>query len=92
MVELPFEWVDFGTWESLGKYLSDHNMMQSDGETIELDSTNNVVRAKRLALIGVNDMIIVDKDDALLICKKEMSGRVGEIVDKLKAEEKMDLV
>jgi len=28
----------------------------------------------------------------LLICKKEMSGRVGEIVDILKAEEKMDLV
>jgi len=93
VVELPFEWVDFGTWESLGKYLSDHNLMQSEGETIELDSTNNVVRAKKtVALIGVNDMIIVDKDDALLICKKEMSGRVGEIVDILKAEEKMDLV
>ena len=93
VVELPFEWVDFGTWESLARYLVEKKMIVSDSKTIELDSTNNFVRAKKtVALIGVNDMVVVDKPDALLICKKEMSGRVGEIVDKLKAENKMELV
>lgn len=93
VAELPFEWVDFGTWESLAKYLVDKNLYQSDSKTIELDSSNNLVRAsKTVALIGVSDVVVVDKADALLICKKEMAGRVGEIVDKLKAENKIELL
>lgn len=93
VVELPFTWVDFGTWESLAKYLIDNNLYTSDSKTIELDSSNNLVKAeKTVALIGINDVVVVDRDDALLICKKEMSGRVGEIVDKLKAEGKIELV
>lgn len=93
VVELPFEWVDFGTWESLARYLVEKEMTSFDGKTIELDSTNNFVRSqKTVALIGVNDMVVVDKADALLICKKEMSGRVGEVVDKLKEEGKNELL
>ncbi|KKQ63619.1 MAG: Mannose-1-phosphate guanylyltransferase, partial [Candidatus Shapirobacteria bacterium GW2011_GWF1_38_23] len=91
VAELPFEWIDFGTWESLSKYLVSKNLYSSDSKTIELDSTNNFVRAnKTVALIGVNDLIVIDKNDALLICKKEMTGKVGEVVDKLKAENKVE--
>jgi len=93
VAELPFEWIDFGTWESLSKYLVSKNLYSSDSKTIELDSTNNFVRAnKTVALIGVNDLIVIDKNDALLICKKEMTGKVGEVVDKLKAENKVELL
>jgi mannose-1-phosphate guanylyltransferase len=93
VAELPFEWIDFGTWESLAKYLVEKNLYVTDSKTIELDSTNNFVRAnKTVALIGVNDLVVIDKNDALLICKKEMTGRVGEVVDKLKAENKIELL
>ena len=93
VAELPFEWIDFGTWESLAKYLVVQNLYSSDSKTIELDSTNNFVRAnKTVALIGVNDLIVIDKNDALLICNKEMTGKVGEVVDKLKAENKVELL
>jgi len=93
VAELPFEWIDFGTWESLAKYLAAQNLYVSDSKTIELDSTNNFVRAnKTVALIGVNNLIVIDKNDALLICKKEMTGKVGEVVDKLKAENKVELL
>lgn len=93
VAELPFEWIDFGTWESLANYLVTQNLYVSDSKTIELDSTNNFVRAgKTVALIGVNNLIVIDKDDALLICNKEMTGKVGEVVDKLKAENKTELL
>jgi mannose-1-phosphate guanylyltransferase len=93
VAELPFEWIDFGTWESLAKYLVEREMYTSDSKTIELDSTNNFVRTnKTVALIGVNDLIVIDKNDALLICKNDKTGKVGEVVDKLKAENKIELL
>lgn len=93
VAELPFEWIDFGTWESLAKYLIERKMYSSDSKTIELDSTNNFVRAnKTVALIGVNDLIVIDKNDALLICNRDKTGKVGEVVDYLKAENKTELL
>ncbi len=93
VAELPFEWIDFGTWESLAKYLIETKMYTSDSKTIELDSTNNYVRAKKtVALIGVSDLIVIDKNDALLICGRDKTGKVGEVVDKLKAENQVDLL
>lgn len=93
VAELPFEWIDFGTWESLAKYLVSKEMYVPDTKTIEIDSKNNFVRAKKtVALIGVEDTIVIDRDDALLICKKDKTGKVGEVVDQLKAENKTELL
>lgn len=93
VMEFPFEIWDFGTWESVAKYLLEKNLYTTDSKTIELDSTNNFVRAnKTVALIGVDDLIVIDKIDALLICKKDKTGKVGEVVDCLKAENKIELL
>ncbi len=92
MVELPFEWIDFGTWESLINYeLLINNYELKNG--IEIQAKNNYVRSKKyVALVGVEDLVVVETDDAILICKKDQTGRVGEIVDKLKADGKNELV
>ena len=80
VVELPFKWVDFGTWESVANYLGS-------------DENNNFVKTnKYTAIIGLKDLVVVETDDALLICKKDESGKVGEVVEKLKAEGKSELV
>jgi len=93
VVELPFEWIDFGTWESVAMYLVEKNMYALDSNVMQIDSDNNFVRAKKMvALIGVNDMVVIDKDDALLICKKELTGKVGEIVNKLKEGDETNLL
>ena len=91
MVVLPFKWMDFGTWESLDKYFETEG---AHGNTpvqdiFEIDSKNNFIKSKRgkfVATIGVDDLIIVDTDDALLVCKKSQSGRVGEVVEYLKTK------
>lgn len=95
VVELPFEWIDFGTWESVASYLQKQESYQSDIDTVEIDSTQNFIYKKDkkfVALIGVTDLIVVDTGDALLITKKDQTGKVGQVFDKLKADGRTDLI
>lgn len=93
VVELPFRWIDIGTWESADKYLKEENLYIDN--SISIDAKNNFIKVsegKKVALIGVDNLVVIDTDDALLICKKDQSGRVGEVVSKLKEEGKMELI
>ncbi len=94
VVELPFDWVDFGTWESVADYMKQKNLYRLK-EITEIESGDNFVyRAgeKYVALIGVDNLVVVDTGDALLITKKDQTGKVGQIVDKLKEENKIELL
>jgi mannose-1-phosphate guanylyltransferase len=94
VVELPFDWVDFGTWESVANYMKEKSMYNPE-DIMEIDSNNNFIYRKNkkyVALIGMEDVIVVDTGDALLITKKEQTGKVGQIVDKLKEENKVELL
>lgn len=95
VVELPFDWVDFGTWESVANYMKEKSFYLPDSETMEIESNNNFIYKKGkkfIATIGVEDLIIVDTGDALLITKKDQTGKVGQIVDDLKAKGKNELL
>ena len=94
VAELPFTWVDFGTWESLANYKKEKDDYVSEN-VLEIDSNNNFVHKqnnKYVALIGMNNVVVVDTGDALLIMRKEDSGKVGQIVDKLKEENRSELL
>ncbi|MFA6603113.1 MAG: sugar phosphate nucleotidyltransferase [Candidatus Shapirobacteria bacterium] len=83
VVELPFKWIDFGTWESVAKYLTEKGQYQSPEGLVEIESSNNFVRVpenKKVAIIGVSDLVVIDTSESLLICPKSESGRVGEVV------------
>jgi mannose-1-phosphate guanylyltransferase len=93
--ECPFEWADFGTWESLSNYFKLEQKPQLPKESIQIDSGQCFVKVpkdKFVATIGVEDLVIVDSGDALLICSKEKSGKVKEIVNHLRQEEKEHLL
>jgi mannose-1-phosphate guanylyltransferase len=94
VVELPFSWVDFGTWESVANYMKEKGIYdQSD--VFELEAGNNFVYRKNkkyVALVGVEDLVVVDTPDGLLITKKDQTGKVGQVVDKLKEENRMELL
>lgn len=90
VVELDFDWVDFGTWESVDSRLNQDEGQIACKNVLEIDSVQNYVSAasdKFVATIGVKDMVIIDSGDALLVCKKDQSGRVGEIVDYLEGQD-----
>jgi mannose-1-phosphate guanylyltransferase len=55
------------------------------GETVALDAGGCIVHGdgKLVALVGVQDLIVVDTADALLVCPKERSQEVKGVVEEL---------
>lgn len=86
VVPSNFQWSDMGSYDSLYDELSkDSDQNASSGETISYNSKNNLIIAKKLVTtFDVEDLIIVDTEDALLIGKKGQSQDVKKIVDILK--------
>jgi mannose-1-phosphate guanylyltransferase len=83
VIELPFEWTDFGTWESLEKYYQANNIEPKNGEVVEVEAKNNFCvsdNKKKIAIIGLDNIIVIEGKDGVLICRKDLSGRVGEVV------------
>lgn len=85
--------VDIG-WNDLGSFDSFYDVFQededeniSDEQNIIIDSRNNIIQSyngKIVAAVGVEDLIIIDNRDALLVCKKDQSQKVKNVVDILK--------
>lgn len=94
VVELPFTWTDIGTYESLSKYLKEKGLYKTTENIVDLNGKDNFVRLddpnKVVALLGVDNLIVVDTGDALLICSKDQSGQVGEALKEVK-ERKLNL-
>ncbi len=84
-----FGWNDVGSWDML-KILheADGKGNVTVGDTLCLESECNVVYSggRLVALMGVNDMIVVETPDAVLVCPKDKAQDVKKIVDRLKAE------
>jgi mannose-1-phosphate guanylyltransferase len=82
VVEVPFKWIDFGTFESIAKYLKEKGLYKTTENIVDLNGKNNFVKLddpnKIVALVGVDDLVVVDTGDALLICQKNQTGQVGE--------------
>ena len=84
--EASFKWFDFGTWESLSRYETEAGTYNPGENCLKIDSENCYIKKdeeKFVGLIGVDDLVVVDTEDALLICKRDQSVRVQEIVAEL---------
>lgn len=81
-------WSDVGTWESIFDELTKSeksNLIKA--RQINIDTSGSLIYGngkKLIATIGVKDLVVVETDDALLICKKNRSQEVKTIVEKLK--------
>lgn len=81
-----FGWSDVGSWSSLLEiWEKDPNHNALRGECITIDTKNCLVHSpdKLTALIGLKDLVIVNTDDALLICKKDTDQKVKQVVSTL---------
>lgn len=88
VLPLQVKWTDLGSFDAFyDQFPGDENgNIVFDGDII-VESKNNLLytdKDKAVAIIGVNDLIVVDEKDALLICKKDYSQKVKAIVNKLK--------
>ncbi|MEO4000999.1 mannose-1-phosphate guanylyltransferase/mannose-6-phosphate isomerase [Mesorhizobium sp. CAU 1732] len=84
VVPLDARWNDIGSWSALWEVQerdSDGNALH--GDVLALDSRNNLVRgeARLVALVGVEDLVVVETKDAVLIAHKDKVQNVKGIVD-----------
>lgn len=83
-------WNDIGTWQVLHDELAEKkedNVAQ--GQTILLDTAGSLVygqSGKLVAVLGMEDVVVVDTADALLVMPKERAGDVKLIIEKLKED------
>lgn len=88
-IPVNFGWNDVGGFNSLEEvFIKDNNSNVIRGcNYISVDSKNNIIisdkKNRLITSIGVEDMIIVDTEDALLVCKKSDSQRIKELLKKL---------
>jgi mannose-1-phosphate guanylyltransferase len=86
-------WSDVGSWASLLELLpADEDGNTVVGPHVGIDTRDSLIfnrDGKRLvATIGVHDLIIVDTEDALLVCPREREQEVREMVQLLRSEER----
>jgi mannose-1-phosphate guanylyltransferase len=81
-------WSDVGTWESIfDETATDIRANIIKGRHISLDTHGSIVYGtgkKLIATIGIDNLVVVETDDALLVCAKNRSQDVKKIVEKLK--------
>lgn len=76
-------WSDVGSWDAIAEKMMD----QYPKKTVAVNSNNNFIHThldKTYSLVDVDDLIIVDTDDALLITRKGSTQQIKNVVEKLK--------
>lgn len=82
-----FGWDDVGSWlavERIQKSNENGNVVK--GNIITIHSKNNIIQGgqKLIAAVGLENMIVVDTEDATLICNKESTADIKMVLENLK--------
>lgn len=88
-------WTDLGSWEALRSLLpkdSQGNCARSDGTFVRAGGNYLDVPGKHVALLGVDDLIVVESPDALLICRRSESQNIPSLERALREAGRDDLL
>ena len=95
VVPARFPWSDVGSWPAVVEFREpDGNGNVTEGDTILLDCEKCAIFGGRrlIAASGIRDLIVVDEEDALLICRKDKAQDVKAIVERLEKMGRKDLL
>ena len=98
-----FAWSDLGDWEAWGELVGeatgastagDGAGYRGVGDVLSIGSAGNIVRGDRrlVALLGVEDLVVVDTPDALLICRRGQTQRLRDVIEQLEKRGRSDLL
>jgi mannose-1-phosphate guanylyltransferase len=91
VIPVDIGWSDIGSWASLLDVLpGDDQDNVVVGPGLALDSRGNLLRSdgRLVALIGLDDVIVVDTPDVVLVCAKDRAEAVRDVVRRLESEGK----
>ncbi len=94
VVPVSYDWSDVGSWKALSDLVNkdeDGNYFSAEGKAIS--ATNNYIDTNKFtAIIGVNDLCLIETADAILLCNKEKAEEVKKIVEHLQQVNREDLL
>jgi mannose-1-phosphate guanylyltransferase len=101
VVEGNFFWTDIGDWkevwnnlpqDELGNVIIDGN--EPGGRVYNIDTSDALIHTngRPIAVVDVDNIVIVDTKDALLVCSKSKAQNVKKIVNQLKEEGRKELL
>jgi mannose-1-phosphate guanylyltransferase len=91
VVAASFDWMDVGSFKDLhdvvprdeqGNYFRGENIHPIDVENVYVRNEED----KPIAVIGLDNVVVVNTPDGLLVARKDVSHRTGEVAKKLQAE------
>lgn len=96
VVEADFFWTDIGDWKEVWTNLKKDEMGNvvidggEGGEVVNIDTSDSLIHTngRMVAIIDVDNIIVVDTKEALLICSKSRAQNVKQIVEQLKTLKK----
>ena len=82
-----FGWNDIGSWAAMEQiWPKDKDGNFLDAEVVSIESSGNIIHStkKLVAVIGLKDIVIIETEDALLVCPKDRAPDVRRVVEELK--------
>jgi mannose-1-phosphate guanylyltransferase len=82
-------WKDVGSWQAIYDVLKngDNDDVVEKGKVIKIDTKNSLIfnenKDKLVAVVGMDDVVIVDTKDALLVMKKSQDQDVKKVIKEL---------
>jgi mannose-1-phosphate guanylyltransferase len=101
VIAADFAWTDIGDWNEVWKNLpkdANNNVIIDGevpgGEVINIDTNDTLIQTdgRLIAVIDVDNIVIVDTKDALLVCAKDRAQSVKQIVETLKEKNRNELL
>jgi mannose-1-phosphate guanylyltransferase len=96
VIKGDFGWSDIGAWDTVKDRLADgevNNVIK--GNVISVDTSSSLIYGpseKLIAVVGLENFIVVDTQDALLICRSDDAARVKEIVKIIEEQGQKDFL
>jgi len=87
VVRGTFLWNDLGGWEQVYKLSpKDKNGNAISGDVVTIDTKNAYISSSKgmIAVLGLEDIIVVEKGGAILICKRDRAEDVKQVVQRIK--------
>lgn len=82
-----FGWDDVGSWLAVGRLQKSNEFGNViAGNAVTIDTRNSIIQGgkKLIATVGLQNIIIVDTEDALLVCDKGSAGNIKKVLENLK--------
>ncbi|HRV92158.1 MAG TPA: mannose-1-phosphate guanylyltransferase [Anaerolineae bacterium] len=97
VIPIDVGWNDVGSWMAIHEVADkdEHGNASSKGESVVFDTTNSLIQNysdRLIAVVGLDNVIVVDTGDALLVVNKDNAQDVKKVVNWLEENDRTDLL